>query len=175
VTPDGRTLVYLSYANDGKMLGVRDLQSGQEKIIMQSGYWPDSMGLSPDGQQVAVIAAEGPGVEESQVLMVIPVSGGAPRKLHRIEKPWSFLGFAAWTPDGTQILCGLRQRGTSPQEKAEYLLVPAAGGEPKKTVLPIGGITEFSFHPGGRRVAFDAGRSRSEVWVIENFLPPAKQ
>ena len=175
VTPDGRTLVYLSYANDGQMLGVRDLQSGQEKIILKPGYWPDSMGLSPDGQQVAVTASTGVEVDAPQVLAVVPVSGGEARELQRIEKPRSFLSFVAWTPDGMQILCGIRQSGAGPQAKAEYLLVPAAGGEPKKIALPMGGITEFSFHPDGRHVAFDAGRSSSEVWVIENFLPPPKR
>ena len=175
VTHDGKTLVYLSYANDGKMLGVRDLRSGQDKIIMKSGYWPESMGLSPDGQQVAVTASTGVEMDAPQVLVVVPVSGGEPRELQRIEKPRSFLSFVAWIPDGTHILCGIRQSGAGPQAKTEYLLVPVAGGEPKKIALPMSGITQFSFHPDGRRVAFDAGRSSSEVWAIENFLPAPKR
>jgi hypothetical protein len=37
------------------------------------------------------------------------------------------------------------------------------------------GVTALSFHPDGKRVAFDARQSRSEVWVMENFLPPLKR
>ena len=117
VTRDGQTLVYLTYANDGQMMGVRDLQSGQERIILGSGYWPMAMGLSPDGRHVAVAAAEGPGEDDPQSLIVIPVSGGTPRTLHRVEKPRSFLRFAAWTPDGTGILCGIARQATGPQER----------------------------------------------------------
>ena len=40
---------------------------------------------------------------------------------------------------------------------------------------PMKGITALSFHPDGKRVAFAAGQSRTEVWVLENFLPPPKR
>jgi len=73
------------------------------------------------------------------------------------------------TPDGRQILCAITL-----QDKREYFLVPADGGEPQTFATPMSGITDFSFHPDGRRAAFSAGQSQSEVWVMEHFLPPVK-
>jgi WD40 repeat protein len=177
VTRDGKTLVCLTYSNDRQSLISRHLQTGQEKVIIESRYSPMGMGLSPDGQQVAVTAAEtAPGGQSNQqVLIVIPVAGGVARELHRVGKPGGFLRFASWTPDGTQILSGITQQDTSLQLKTEYFLVPATGGEPKKIASLMAGITDLSFNPDGKRIAFAAGRSRSEVWVIENFLPPLKR
>jgi len=35
-------------------------------------------------------------------------------------------------------------------------------------------VHNFTFDPSGHHVAFAAGRTRSEVWVMENFLPTPK-
>ena len=35
-------------------------------------------------------------------------------------------------------------------------------------------MRELCVHPDTRRIAFTSGGDRSEVWVMENFLPVAK-
>jgi Tol biopolymer transport system component len=144
---------------------VRDLQTGQEKDITTPSPTPTGMALSPDGRQVAVTTADE--ASGRHTLMVVPVAGGAAREIHGVDKPRTIVRLPSWTTDGRQILCAITL-----QDKREYVLVPADGGEPQTFATPMSGITDFSFHPDGRRAAFSAGRSQSEVWVMENFLPP---
>ena len=169
VTRDGKSLVYhaMNIVSGSQSVVVRDLQTGQERIITEPVPTPTGMALSPDGQQVAVTTADE--ASGKQAVVVVPVAGGAAREIYKVDKPRSILRFPFWTSDGKQILCGVRL-----QDKLEPVLVPVDGGEPQKFAVPMSGITDLSFHPDGQRVAFSAGRSQSEVWVMENFLPKAK-
>jgi Tol biopolymer transport system component len=170
VTRDGKSLVYLAMnvVSGLQPIVVRDLQTGQEKIITEPVPTPTGMALSPDGLQVAVTTADE--ASGKQALVVVPVAGGAAREIYKVDKPRSILRFPVWTPDGTQILCGV-----SLPDKTEALLVPVSGGDPQKLAYTMNGITDLSFHPDGKRVAFSAGRPQSELWVMENFLPPLKK
>ena len=169
VTPDGKSLVYLAMniVSGSQPIVVRDLQTGQEKVITNPSPTPTGMALSPDGQQVAVTTADE--ASGRHTLMVVPVAGGAAREIYGVDRPRAIVRLPSWTPDGRQILCAITL-----QDKREYFLVPADGGEPQTFATPMSGITDFSFHPDGRRAAFSAGQSQSEVWVMENFLPPVK-
>jgi Tol biopolymer transport system component len=170
VTRDGKSLVYLAMnvVSGLQPIVVRDLQTGQEKIITEPVPTPTGMALSPDGLQVAVTTADE--ASGKQALVVVPVAGGAAREIYKVDKPRSILRFPVWTPDGTQILCGV-----SLPDKTEALLVPVSGGDPQKLAYTMNGITDLSFHPDGKRVAFSAGRPQNELWVMENFLPPLKK
>jgi Tol biopolymer transport system component len=169
VTRDGKSLVYLAMdiVSGSQSIVVRDLQTGQEKIVTEPAPKPTGMALSPDGQRVAVTTADE--ASGKQAVVVVPVTGGAAREIYKVDKPRSILRFPFWTPDGKEIVCGV-----SLQDKTEAFLVPADGGDPRKLAVSIAGMTDLSFHPDGQRVAFSAGRSQSEVWVMENFVPPAK-
>jgi Tol biopolymer transport system component len=62
----------------------------------------------------------------------------------------------------------------------ELWVISAQGGEPRKLDLPKSfqnsamavNLRQPSIHPDGRHIAYTAGRDTSEVWVMENFLPP---
>jgi Tol biopolymer transport system component len=168
ITRDGKSLVYLAMniVSGSQSIVVRDLQGGQEKVVTEPAPMPTGMALSPDGQQVAVTTADE--ASGKQAVVVVPVAGGAAREIYTVDKPRSLLRFPFWTPDGKEIVCGVGL-----QDKTEAWLVPAAGGDPRKLAIPMTGMTDLSFHPDGQRVAFSAARSQSEVWVLENFLPPA--
>jgi dipeptidyl aminopeptidase/acylaminoacyl peptidase len=110
-------------------------------------------------------------------LNVVSSSGGKPRELVRAEKGESLPGYPvlAWTPDGSQVL--FTKSGTGPKDqKYEVWRVPAEGGVPQKTDLAVAGagLRDMRVHPDGQRIAYTAGEPmKSEVWVMENFLPPA--
>ncbi len=53
----------------------------------------------------------------------------------------------------------------------ELWRVPAAGGPPEKLDLSMEQMRKIRFHPDGRRIAFEAGSSGAEIWVMEHFLP----
>ena len=164
---NGKVLVYFGSTSDANILVVRDLQTGKETDLMRAAPAPIGMAVSPDGSLLAVTTADE--ATNRSAIVVMPVAGGTTRELFRFEQGRSiqgFPGFPVWTPDGRHVLCALRS-----DDKVDYLLVPVDGGEPAKISSSRSGITHLSFHPDGKRVALAAGQSRSEVWVLENFLP----
>jgi hypothetical protein len=49
------------------------------------------------------------------------------------------------------------------------------GGTPLKLDLNIPKMEDFALHPDNRRFAFSVNEgSRTELWVLENFLPALK-
>lgn len=81
----------------------------------------------------------------------------------------------AWTPDGRGVVVTkLTPKG------AELLLVPIDGAPSRKLDIDAESWTRgarayfdqgFTLSPDGSRVAFLMGKSGSEVWALENFLP----
>jgi Tol biopolymer transport system component len=177
---DGEAIYYrrLDYSSHTPSIVVRDLKTGQERMIVRAdpGGSPASFDVSPDGRWVvfrSLDRATGVGT-----LNVISTSGGRIRELVRAEKGESLPGYPtlAWTPDGSQVLFTRNSR-SSQEPKYEVWRVPAEGGEPQKTDLVIAGagLRDLRIHPDGQRIAYTAGEPmKSEVWVMENFLPALK-
>ena len=115
--------------------------------------------LSPDGREV-VFEAKG-------AVKIESLNGGEPRELFR--------GLAQhyrlrWTRDGRYIIAQARGAASS-----EIWRVPAQGGTPLKLDLSVPKMEFFALHPDNRRFAFSVNEgSKSELWVLENFLPAAK-
>ena len=87
-------------------------------------------------------------------------------------RPW-------WTPDGRYIafLKGVKGKAQIPYEARKWQLwrVAADGGEPQRLGLTVGRqMGGLRPHPDGRRLATTDFKVNLEVWVMENFLPPAK-
>lgn len=73
-----------------------------------------------------------------------------------------------WTPDGRQLLF---VRRSLEERKFELWRIRAEGGEPQGIGLTVGSMSQISVHPDGRRIAYNAGDWKTEVWMMENFLP----
>jgi Tol biopolymer transport system component len=78
----------------------------------------------------------------------------------------------AWAPDSRGVL--FTKQPNAGDRTLELWLAPLQGGEPRKFGLTAANLRELRVHPDGRHVAFTSGGDRSEVWVMENFLRPAK-
>ena len=65
-------------------------------------------------------------------------------------------------------------RGKGPFENDELWLVSAEGGKPKRVDVSVSNMRNLSIHPGGRRLVFVASDWKSELWVMENFLPESE-
>src|SRR5262249_29204389 len=110
-------------------------------------------------------------------LLLVPVDGGKPRELLRLTQPeeWGRGSTTAWMPDGRAVIVTkLTPNG------AELLLVPIDGAPLRKLDIDAENWTRgakhyfdqgFTLSPDGRHVAFLMGKSGSEVWALENFLP----
>lgn len=150
----------------------KDLENGREKKIYDlsfsdSSHYVTGPVLSNDGRQLAFAVSE----SGSKVVKVMPAEGGEARELLRGDQSVMSFGFGAiaWTPDGRNILFvrAVNAGGT----ETELWTVPVTGGEPRKLDLKADNMHDLSVHPDGKHIAFTASKTKSEVWVMENFLP----
>jgi Tol biopolymer transport system component len=156
--PGGKSLFFLR-RNGGRRIVRLDRETGEEEVLFQTPAGTFNLTLSPDGKQLAFYSGD--------TMMVLPVSGGEPRKLLR-EKDINTL---AWSSDGHYLFFGKRQDAKS--NAVEVWRIPAAGGDPQKLELSMSNLMHMRFHPDGRRIAFTASiqPEKRELWVMKNFLP----
>jgi Tol biopolymer transport system component len=159
---DGKGVFYV-HESGGTEIRLRDVEGIAEKSL----YRPDSasrvhhLALSPDGRWLAFVLTP---LERAQTeaLLVVPSAGGSPRELFRIDGGGAT--GVGWTPDGLHLLVSWGEQGT-----AEVWRVPFERGQTQKLDLPANWHGSARLHPDGRRIAFAAGNTRAEVWVIENL------
>jgi Tol biopolymer transport system component len=174
--PDGKRLLY-RYTHDEsgsatiESILIRDLETGRETELFHSarGSKIDDIALSPDGRQVALTLIEK--ATRSSVLKVLLVASGEANELVRAKEPEMIVGDSlSWSSDSRYIVFG-RKRATNQESKTELLTISPRGGEPHALGLAMDSVRSVSFHPDGHHIAFAAGMVKSEVWVMENFLP----
>jgi len=152
--PDGKTLAFFR----GGGIRKRNLDTGEESEVVKAGNW--FYDLSPDGREV-VFQAKG-------AVKTVSLNGGEPRELFRGLAQGYWLGLK-WTRDGRYIIAQALNAPSS-----EIWRVPAQGGTPLKLDLSVPKLLSFALHPDNRRFAFSVWEgSKSELWVLENFLPKA--
>ena len=183
-SPDGKRLYY--HSQNGTV-HERDLASGTERVVHGGRPSPVSLtppdgrlgpiSLSPDGRWIASYRSEASG--ESAVVVLIPVDGGEPRDLLRVNQPERVNNSSMpWTPDGRAVL--VRKMTSLGGGTSELWLVPIDGTTPRKLDFDANRVVPYAqgkirLHPDGRQIAFVSGPpSSSEVWVLENFLPALK-
>ena len=172
LSPDGKKVIYDldDFANQTFRVMSIDLETGQRKELIRSPSQIIAYNLSPDGKWLAF--------KEGKLgiicLRVIPSEGGEKRTLLRLETGGG-INSIAWSPDGRYIYFAKWEKGSSKSEACSLWRIPAEGGDPVKYDLTIDGLNTLSFHPGGKKLAFQSWRVVSEVWVMENFLPAAKE
>ena len=151
--PDGKTLVYLK---GGVMLISKlDLESGKESEITKSAF---SYGISPDGKRTVFCS--------NDTIKTIPLNGGKPTVLcsglaqnYRIS----------WTGDGHNIIA--RAVSNKDNEPSKIWCIPVQGGNPLQLDISVPNMISFALHPDNRHFVYSVWEeSRSELWVMENFL-----
>jgi Tol biopolymer transport system component len=169
--PDGKKIYYVSFLPKTNEASIRerDLASGSEREVVRRA----SLGapsVSPDGRYIAARSSD-PSTKSSTVL-VFPIAGGEPRELLRVNPPQHFGFFVPWTPDGQGVIVS---KFRDDSDRGELWLVPVADGQPRKLDLDTRILQNMPIrvHPDGRQIAYMAGEHKLEVWVLENFLPPA--
>lgn len=181
-SPDGRRLYF--HGQRGSIYEV-DVDSHTERVLVAAppmvnpGVIPDGrlgpISLSPDGHWIATSRRDAPG--KSSVATLVPVDGGAPRDLFRVDDPdWVNNTAMPWLPDGRAIL--VRKMKDPDGRASELWRVPIDGTPAKKLEFNVSRVASYaqgriSVHPTGDRVAFvvSENKSRTEVWSLENFLP----
>jgi len=144
-------------------LVARDLNSGDDRILVP-GPAGLSVTASPDGKHVAYwTSADSTG---DGILNVISLKDGKCREIHRLKG--EDYGDLAWSPDGQRIYFVRRNFRA---KKFEIWQIPADGGEPQPLGQSASVVTQLSVSPDGKRMAYSINELKSEMWVMENFLP----
>jgi Tol biopolymer transport system component len=159
--PDGKTLVFVKGETGGPGTSIRkrNLDTGEEsEVVKIRGMDYD---LSPDGREVVFQ------VDVDGAVKTVSLNGGEPRELFRgLAQSYGL----RWTRDGRYIIAQARRTASS-----EIWRVPAQGGTPLKLDLSVPKMNSFTLHPDNSRFAFSVNEgSKSDLWVLENFLPPLK-
>jgi len=103
--PDGERVAVLRSPYDSEnlsfSLGVRELESGQERTLLESeGQSLYNLRVSPDGRRVAVIQGSIIGNSQYQLLLIDVESARA----HTVTPPSFTLGCLSWTRDGDRLV-----------------------------------------------------------------------
>jgi len=174
VSPDGKSVYYAHFQWVKKLANIikYDLETGQENEVYRQATPPDlsHLTVSPDGEYLSFSTADNL-AKQGFVIRILPTAGGETRDIlgGKIE----IFTKHAWTPDGKTILFAKRTASGTKDEKRELWQVDSAGGEPKKVNVGME-LRDLHLHPDGRRIVFTSGKTAREIWVMENFLPPAK-
>jgi Tol biopolymer transport system component len=176
-SPDGSRLYYHHASG---LIKERHLASGRERTVFSgdpgaSGTGnPGPISLSPDGRWIA--ASHLDRTTNSRAVVLIPVEGGPPRQLFPVDNPhWVNNTSIPWTPDGRALL--VRLMLTDNGDHSELWLVPVDGSPARRLQFDARRVAPYApgkmrLHRDGSRLAFvTAGEAKSEVWVLENFLP----
>jgi len=153
--PDDKTLV----SAYGPIIKKRNLDTGEESEVVNVGTGGTAQwlyDLSPDGREVVY--------QKDSIVNIVSLNGGEPRELFRgLEKSYAL----RWTRDGRYVIVQARNAASS-----EIWRVPAQGGTPLKLDLSIPKLKSFALHPDNSHFALTVNEgSKSELWVLENFLP----
>lgn len=164
-SPDGRALLFVAHpaGSSTRVLLARDLQSGHERVISRE---TGALAFTPDGKGLATGTVD---PSRKRSVLTVSLAGGKPRTVLEIDSPGAFGTTLAWTPDGRYIFFTVP--AATKEEPAALWRVPAAGGQPEKLALAMPGLREVRVHPDGRRIAFFAQQTMTEVWLMENLLP----
>ena len=156
---DGKTMVY----NGPGGVRRRNLETGEDSAVANPAVH-DIEDLSPEGRDVVF--------SDRDAIKIAALDGGEPRELFR--GPLWYV--PRWTSDGRYIIAQALDRVTGwYTATSEIWRIPVQGGTLLKLDLNIPKMEDFALHPDNRRFAFSVNEgSRTELWVLENFLPALK-
>ena len=173
-SPDGQAIYYHSYTSPTLVTNIirHDLTSGQEKSISLGSNEAFPVVLSPDGRHFAFRSG-------TRTISVIPSTGGEPREILKLRDPEYMPGYAgvlAWSGDSQHVIFARWELDSDGRklQKSSLWRVPAAGANAEPLGIEMHQVQDQRAHPDGRRIAFTAGTSKFEAWVLENILPKDK-
>lgn len=165
---DGKTILY--WDGVGSIVK-RNLESGEESKVVTMGL--PFYDISPDGKEIVFKN------DLDGVIKIKSINDGETREL--IKGHDAQLTFLKWTRDGRYILAKWGK---------EIWRIPANGGTPLRLDFTIDKIpslqiqpgndiprmSTFAIHPDNRHFAVGVREElKSELWVMENFLPKEKE
>lgn len=144
-------LVERSLEGDGGQRLIGSLPRGKRVIDITA---------SPNSRQIALAWASR-GASGGATLAMVDARGGPLEPI--LTLPQGELTDVAWDPGGAQLLVGTRGHAG-----ARLWLVSATGDSMTEVPSPKDRRPGLSFSPDGKRLAYAAGRTQQEVWVLQH-------
>jgi len=157
LSPDNRTITYMSYTEDQPRVFVYDLASGRSRPLVAQPHMTFAPRFSPDGRQIVFSMAIGGNTD----IYTVSAAGGAPRRL--TNAPGIDTG-GSFSPDGSRIVFESDRSG------GQQLYIMNADGSGQRRISSGGGrYATPSWSPRGDRIAFTkiAGSFRIGVMNVD--------
>jgi Tol biopolymer transport system component len=160
--PDGQRIVYTRKTFNGSRptaIVVRELASGQERILLESAGLSDECVLSPDGRSAAYIVRDQ--VRNRTSIEVATTTAGERRELVPLQSGASLGG---WSPDSRSLVYSLPVTAGM-----ETWIASLDGGQPRRIQLSDRLAQLARLSPDGKQIAYVIpNQSPQQVWVIED-------
>jgi len=162
-SPDGSAILFFDQAPPYPVLIVRRGAGGRwlaPEQLTAPGAFPD---WSPDGREIAY--ASDPHFAQPQ-LLVIPVAGGAPRRVFDPGPAGPWAEKPLWSPDGRTLYF----KSHDAEQRTSFWAVSAAGGQPRLLARlddPNWQSIRPFFATDGRRLYFPVEKRESDIYVAE--------
>jgi Tol biopolymer transport system component len=151
--PDGKTMFFVK---PGPIIAKLNLETDEESEITSASFFYD---ISPDGKEVVFFIKD--------IIKTISVNGGEPKELANGLAQFYRL---KWAGDGRNII--VRAVSDDENENCKIWRIPLQGGNSSKLDLSVPKMRSFALHPDNKRFVYSVmGEPKSELWVMENFLP----
>lgn len=164
VSPDGKTILYTAKSSDTWNVMRFDLDTRQETVVRSDAG--NALAQAPDGTQLATRFSGGtPG---GCAVAVMPVGSGPRRDV--VKTPGSCNpNRVSWAVNNHLVYAS---GGNATPNEVWH--VAAGGGEPQQMGISMPGqLYNPELSPDGRHLTFAVFETgASEVWALENFLPP---
>ena len=174
-SPDGKRIAYLKFRGSTGSLALRDLESGEEKILCP--VFPSRYGLptrhldwSPDGQWLAVDDAES--LHEALGIFLVSVATGQRRRLTRTENIHIGDVDPRFSPDG-RYLSFIRSFHRAHQE---LFVTSLDGGEPRQLTFDGKQISGQDWTADGTGLLFASDRAGEfRIWKLTDWNKPNRR
>jgi len=144
----------------------RDVATGREFVVLPAGDWGQlpGFGASPDGETLALLLGK-------RGVVTVPAGGGTIREMQS-GMNYSREGGVIWAPDGRHFFF---QTWEGDPQVHTLWRADARDGEVERMSEPGAAFhwVQAQLHPDGRRIAFEGGEGRGEVWMMTG-LPGAR-
>lgn len=174
-SPDGEQLYYPEPHEAGFRIVALELASGDQTVVYESSRPPTTsfITISPDGRSMLIREQEND-YRKEDLITITDLATGERRDLLRepVKREGSNIaGYAGmvFTPNGKYVIFG-RWEAAPKNRNVQLWRVPVAGGPSENLGVGMPELRGLRISPNGKQIAFTAGESRGELWVLENFL-----